>query len=186
MRSMDDILRIACGYLNEHSTEYVIVGGMTVIAYGAPRTTMDADFIIQMEIEDMKNFAVFLGENGFFSEPEDIEIAMKEKSHFSAIDKETPLRLDIKGVYNEMDRRTLKNRRAMTFQGTKIFLASPEDVILGKLLYGSEQDIEDAEGIYVRQLPVLDIQYLEGVCVAEGLSERLDEMRGNVERHLPE
>ena len=186
MRSMDELLRIACGYLNEHSTEYVIVGGMTVIAYGAPRTTMDADFIIRMEIEDMKNFAVFLGENGFFSEPEDIEIAMKEKSHFSAIDKKTPLRLDIKGVYNEMDRRTLENRRVMEFNGTEIYLARPEDVILGKLLYGSDQDMRDAESIYVRQLPVLDIRYLKEVCAAEGLSERLDEMRGNVERYLPE
>ncbi len=172
------------GYLNEHSTEYVIVGGMTVIAYGAPRTTMDADFIIQMEIEDMKDFAVFLGENGFFSEPGDIEIAMKERSHFSAMDKETPLRLDIKGVYNEADKRTLDNRRAMTFQGTKIFLASPEDVIWGKLLYGSEQDIEDAEGIYVRQLPVLDIRYLEGICAAADLRRKLDEMRQRVEKHL--
>jgi len=184
MRSMDDILRIACEYLNEHNTEYVIVGGMTVIAYGSPRTTMDADFIIQMEIEDMKAFAAFLGDNGFYSEPDDIETALKEKSHFSAVDKETPLRLDIKGVYNETDARTLENRRPMTFQGIKMFLASPEDVIWGKLSYGSEQDIEDAEGIYARQLPSLDISYLEGICESSGLRKKLDEMRRRVEKHL--
>ncbi len=184
MRSMDDLLRIACGYLNELCIEYVIVGGMTVIAYGAPRTTMDADFIIQMGVEDMKTFAVFLRENGFFSEPGDIEDAMREKSHFSAEDKDTMLRLDIRGVYSEADKRTLNNRRALKFQGTKIFLASPEDVIWGKLLYGSEQDIEDAEGIYVRQLPNLNIRYLEDICDASDLRQKLDGMRQRVEEHL--
>ena len=184
MRSMNDLLRIACGFLNENDSQYVLVGGIAVIAYGIPRTTMDADFIIQMEPEDLRSFAKFLGEHDFFSDPEDIDAALRERSHFSAEDRDSLLRLDIRGVYSEMDRRTLKNRRSIDFDGMKIYLAIPEDIVFGKLLYGSDQDIKDAESIYVRQLPSLDIKYLEDICGAEGLRQKLDEMRQRVEKYL--
>lgn len=184
MRSMNDLLRIACGFLNEHDSQYVLVGGITVIAYGVPRTTMDADFIIQMEPEDLRSFAEFLGEHGFFSDPEDIDDAIRTRSHFSAEDRDSLLRLDIRGVYSEMDQRTLKNRRQMDLDGINIYLARPEDVIFGKLLYGSDQDIKDAESIYVRQLPNLDIKYLADICETEGLNPKFDEMRERAKKHL--
>jgi len=184
MRSMNDLLRIACDFLNEHESQYVLVGGITVIAYGVPRTTMDADFIIQMEPEDLKTFAEFLGEHGFFSDPEDIDDAIRTRSHFSAEDRDSLLRLDIRGVYSEMDQRTLKNRRSMDLDGMKIYLARPEDVIFGKLLYGSDQDIKDAESIYVRQLPSLNIKYLEEICDAGDLRPKLDEMRDKAKKYL--
>ena len=120
MRSMEEMVKLVCNYLNDTSAEYVLVGGIAVIAYGTPRTTMDADFIIQMEIEELRKLTDFLQSNGFFSDPEEAEILMQEKSHFSAIDKDSLLRLDIKGVYNEMDRRTLENRRDINYHGIQI------------------------------------------------------------------
>ena len=186
MRSMNDLLKIACGFLNAQNKEYVVVGGISVIAYGVPRTTMDADFIIQMDSEDFKIFAQFLAENGFFSDPKDIDDALRERLHFSAEDRDSLLRLDIRGVYSEMDKRTLKNRRSVDFEGTSICLAQPEDVIFGKLLYGSDQDIKDAESIYVRQQAELNLPYLYDICEEKGLRQKLDEMRQRVDPHLKE
>ncbi|MEW5937648.1 MAG: hypothetical protein AB1665_07510, partial [Candidatus Thermoplasmatota archaeon] len=115
MRSMEEMLKLACTYLNERGVEYVVVGGIAVIAYGEPRTTADADILIQMGIGGMRDFAKYLDANGFFSDPNDIEDAMRERTHFSAVDRESLFRLDIKGVYGEMDRRTMARRKPKDF-----------------------------------------------------------------------
>lgn len=127
MRNMEDILELVCQYLNEHNIEYVIIGGVAVIAFGIPRTTMDADYIINLEIEGMKRLAGFLGENGFFSTPMEIEMAVRERSHFTAIEKSSLIRLDIKGVFDHRDRRTLHNRRMIEYNGFEMYFASPEE-----------------------------------------------------------
>ena len=183
MRNMEDILELVCKYLNEHNIEYAIIGGVAVIAFGIPLTTMYADYIIDMEIEGMKRLAGFLGENGFFSTPEEIEMAVRERSHFTAIERSSLIRLDIKGVHEPQERRTLKNRRAIEYNGFKMYFASPEDTVAHKLLYGSEQDMKDAEGIYVRQLPNLDTRYLEEICDEMGVGPDLTLIRKRIEDH---
>ena len=176
-------MELGSNYLNKHNIEYVIVGGVAVIAFGIPRTTMDADYIINMEIEGMRRLAVFLGENGFFSTPDEIEMALRERSHFTAIEKSSLIRLDIKGVFDHRDRRTLSNRRVIEYNGFKMYVASPEDTIAHKLMYGSEQDVKDAEGIYARQLPNLDTRYLEEICDEMGVGKDLVMIRKQIEDH---
>jgi hypothetical protein len=186
MRGMEEIMAIAGKYLNKHNVQYVIVGGIAVLAYGTPRTTMDADIIIQMDTKELKTFAEFLARNGFFSKSLDIEDAFREKSHFSAFDKDSLFRLDIKGVYNEMDERTLKNRRAINYRGMKLYLESPEDIIANKLVFGSEQDIKDADGIYMRQLPKLDMRYLEKACATNGVMRDFRRLQRRINKYMKE
>jgi hypothetical protein len=46
MRSMREVLKLVCTFLNGEEVEYVVVGGLAVLFYGIPRTTMDIDLII--------------------------------------------------------------------------------------------------------------------------------------------
>ncbi|PKK81879.1 MAG: hypothetical protein CVT47_00175 [Thermoplasmata archaeon HGW-Thermoplasmata-2] len=183
-RTIEDVLRLVCDYLNQNNIPYVIVGAIAVCVYGNPRATSDIDFVLLLEKEKLKEFAVFLRKNDFFSSPEDAEDALRERSHFTPIDKISLLRLDIKGVYSEMDRRAITSRRAITYHGTNLFLASPEDTIASKLWYGREKDIEDIEGIYVRQLHNLDMRYLETACAMLGVLGDLNKMRQKVKRYM--
>ncbi len=48
MRKIEEILTLVCNFLNENRVEYVIVGGMAVLFYGNPRTTLDVDYVIQL------------------------------------------------------------------------------------------------------------------------------------------
>ncbi len=87
--------------------------------------------------------------------------AFKEHSYCTIEHKKTMFRIDIKGVYGEMDKRTIANKREINFQGIKMYVASPEDTIINKLIFAREQDIKDAIGIYVRQAGKLDEKYIE-------------------------
>ena len=186
MRNIEEILKLVCEFLNEEKAVYVIVGGLAVLFYGIPRTTMDIDIIIKMNMDETKRFAEFLKENDFFADEEDIKTAYEEKSHATIEDKTSMIRLDIKGIYGENDRIALKRRRKVSSADFEFYVASPEDLIANKLLFGSEQDVKDAEGIYARQLDNLDMAYLEKRCKRLGIYEEFLTMKKRVERRIKE
>ena len=184
MRDMYDVLKVACGYLDERGIDYAIVGGLAVIAMGRFRTTGDAEFIIQMDVDDALDFAAHLRRNGFSIGERDITSAFREKSHATAIEKESLLRLDIKGVYDEMARDTLRTRRPVELKGVKVYVAAPESIIAAKLLYGSEQDLDDAAAVYICQKGELDERYLEKACGRAGVAKELAKLRRRLKREL--
>ena len=182
MRTIEQILISVCDFLNTNDIDYVIVGGFAVLFYGNPRTTMDIDYVIQLEDEDIPVLIKFLQENGFHADEYDMRAALKEMSHCTVEDKETMFRLDIKGVYSEMDERVLRNKKRIEFNDISVWIASPEDTIINKLIFSREQDIKDALGIYVRQYDTLDMDYLEGTAKKIGVHDALRNLRKKYER----
>lgn len=84
-------------------------------------------------------------------------------------------------VLTEMDERTLRNKRKFDLNDIAIWIASPEDTIVNKLVFAREQDIKDALGILVRQYDSLDIVYLEKTAKNIGVYESLRELREKYE-----
>jgi len=183
LRTIEDILKLVSDFLNENGIEYVIVGGMAVLFYGNPRTTMDIDYVIQITDKDIPVLVKFLKENGFFADEYDMRKALDEKSHCTVEDKGTMFRLDIKGIYGEMDERALRNKKKVKIDNSMIFIASPEDTIANKLLFSREQDIKDALGIYTRQYDSLNMEYLESICKKIRVYDALLDLRKMFEKH---
>ncbi len=177
MRTIEEILKLVCSFLNTKNIEYVIVGGFAVLFYGNPRTTMDIDYVIQLLDDDIPTLVKFLQENDFYADEYDMRAAFKEKSHCTVEDKETMFRLDIKGVYSEMDVRALRNKKRVKLDDTVIYIASPEDTIANKLIFAREQDVKDALGIYVRQYDNLNMEYLEKICKKMGVNNELQDLK---------
>ena len=150
---------------------------MVVNFYGLPRTTMDMDLILQIGEDEMPKLVDFLRRNDFFADIEDMKAALKERTHCTVQDKKSMIRLDIKGIYNEMDRRTFERRRSFRYGGTRIYIASAEDTIANKLVFGREQDLRDAEGIFIRQRRKLEMKYLEKICREMGVTKELVELK---------
>jgi hypothetical protein len=187
---MHEILPLVCGYLNATGTEYVVIGGIAVSIWGDPRTTMDLDVMISLEENAVEKFVEFLKKNGFMTTLEDAWAAFAERSHFTAEDTLSSLRLDIKGVYNEMDRKTIARRMKFNFNGADIMIETPEDLISAKLYFGSDQDLRDAEGIYRLQKDKLDMDYLDAACKSYGVAKEFVALkkaaaRPSVPRSIP-
>ena len=181
MKGIEDILNLVCKNFDENSIDYVIVGGFAAIFYGNPRTTMDLDVVIQIsEDTDIETVVKFFKKNGFFADTGDMIAAFKEHSHCTVEYKETMFRVDIKGVYNEMDKRTIKNKIKTDFHGKTIYIASPEDTIINKLLCAREQDIKDALGIYARQMGKLDENYIEKEAKKQGVYVQFSEIKEKI------
>lgn len=181
MRTIEQILNLVCDFLNKNDTDYVIVGGFAVLFYGNPRTTMDIDYVIQLDDENIPVLIEFLQENGFHADESDMRAAFRERSHCTVEDKETMFRLDIKGVYSEMDERTLRNKRKVELNDIVLWIASPEDTIVNKLVFAREQDVKDALGILIRQYDALDIDYLDKTAKKIGVYDSLRDLREKYE-----
>jgi hypothetical protein len=134
--------------------------------------------------EDAAGLAGELNKRGFSVSREDIIMALKEKSHFTAYDDSSRTRLDGKGAYGSRELESLRTRRKITIDETEYYVACPEDMIANKLLSGSEQDISDAEGIYARQTQNLDMDFLKNTAKKLGVSKELDKLERRVRRRV--
>ena len=61
---------------------------------------------------------------------------------------------------------------------------APEDLIVAKLLFGSPQDVLDAEAVYARQRPRLDLGLVSSLARQFGVSREWHALRRRVERIL--
>ncbi len=161
MRDFEEIVKIATAFLNENKIPYMAVGAISVSYYGNPRSTHDVDLIVVFNDETIEKFAEFMNKNDFYVDVDDIRAALKERSHFSVLDNQSNYRLDVKGIYSDLDSETFSRRREITAYGQKIWINSPEDTIIFKLKFGSEQDFTDAEKVFMQQKGNLDRAYIE-------------------------
>ena len=184
MEEFPEILKSVCTYLNENEIDYVIVGGVAVMYHGVPRTTVDIDFIVQMEDQQITPFIDFLNSKGFTASETDLRAAFEENSHSTSFFKDTLLRLDIQGVNSEFDRQTLERGISVNLFDTPIRIGSAEDTLVNKILFQGEQDLRDALGIFTRNHENLDFDYIRSTSLLLGILEVMEQFLKESEKQL--
>ena len=77
----------------------------------------------------------------------------------------------MKGIFSPKDRYSLENAVEAEFNGVPIRVDCPENIIINKLILGSEQDWEDAISVFVRNKDTLDMEELEKLARMNGVEE---------------
>ncbi|MGQ9597438.1 MAG: DUF6036 family nucleotidyltransferase [Thermoproteota archaeon] len=164
--------------LEESKVNYVIVGGLVSIRLGRPRLTQDIDVIIDADEEALKILTVYLKGNGFEVDEEAfVENILKHKIRSTVFHTDFPiLHADIKGVYNELDKEVMRNRERAEIFGVEAWAESLEDNIVAKLVYGSQQDIEDALAVMVAQEDRINMNVLVEKSGKFGVIDRLNQL----------
>jgi hypothetical protein len=170
-RTIEEIIFLIADYFSQKSVEYVIIGGIAVIAWGRPRTTQDIDIIVSHKDLDVQDFANFFRSNDFFVDAEGLRSAFAERAHATILDKQSLLRIDLKGAYSASEQDSLTHRRKQQFHDHFIFIDSPENLIAHKLLFGSEQDFQDALAVFARTEEILDTERLNKMISSLGVEK---------------
>lgn len=158
----------------------MVVGGIAVSIWTAPRATVDLDFVIGLDEETLPAFIKSATEAGLVVfDPKPMEFKkVKLLRMFLKGNESQLLMLDFILADDEYKRESLRRAVVLTWEGQDIKVASPEDVILLKLLSGRGQDLVDAENIVRIQKDSLDRGYLGRWGERLSLTESLNRLLG--------
>lgn len=162
---------------------YVVVGGVSVFVLGRSRFTMDVDIILDHTKLDRGDFVTYLRENNFDASVDDF-VGFDEKTHCTFFYKTGMFRMDIKGVYSDLDAESISMAINGIYDGIKLKINNPTNLILFKLKFGSEQDYEDALSVYIRHKEKIDLNFLKEKAQKMQISSNLDSFLKEIREFL--
>jgi predicted nucleotidyltransferase len=172
--NLPDLLKQIDPIFKNCQTPYALIGGYAVAAWGEERATRDIDLLCTSDshnlIEELKKERLqFEHRIGDWDDPitEVIRIDLGAESD--------PFEVDVLFGIRNAPPAILDRIRILSIEGTAVPVASPEDMILLKLLGGSARDIEDARSILQIQNNKLDLNLLRRLC-PENIKSALEEL----------
>lgn len=175
-RSFVAVVNAAERSLRAARVDHVFVGALAVAAFGVPRTTTDVGVIVDYREEDALRLAEAFRRQGFEVSPQDLRDAAGERAHCTVHDTRSAFRVDLTPAAKPTAKDAIRNSVRVRWRGTTLPIADPEHTIVMKLLYGSEQDREDALGIFVRQRRRLNLRRLRAFARRQDMQEALREL----------
>jgi len=85
-------------------------------------------------------------------------------------------RIDLKGVYADKDRSSILEANRIGIDGTNINLDSFENLIVNKLLFGSQIDLEDALAVLTKNHDKIDFDKLQLKAKNLDLEDELEKL----------
>lgn len=172
-------IKILTDYFHKNNIQYVIVGGIAVLVFGRTRMTTDIDMIIDHKAIDRVDFINYLRDNNFDANLSDLKV-LDEGVHASIFYKDDMFRIDLKGIYGENEQRSIDSAIEIPFNQVLAKFDHPLNIIGFKLLYGSEQDFEDALAVFIRNQEFIDMNKLEELCNSLGVLPQLEELLNEI------
>ena len=132
---MFDFLRILIHFFDKNNVPYMLSGGVAMSSYTLPRFTRDFDFIVHLKLTDAMLLSNHFKE-GYYCDEDAIKDAIKNKGLFNIIDHKSHYKADFVILKDEPYRQIeFGRRREIDFLDMKIYIVSPEDLLLSKLIW---------------------------------------------------
>lgn len=172
-----ELLRHAARCFEKHGIRYFVTGAVAAIAYGEPRLTNDIDIVADIREDDIPKLKNCYPEGEFYFDVESGRRAVRARSQFNIIHPRSGLKIDVmvsKG--DEFDRSRFRRvRKLRPLQDMDVDFASPEDVILKKMVFykegGSEKHLRDIAGILKISGDTIDLAYIADWAGKLGLED---------------
>jgi hypothetical protein len=161
-----ELLATVVNCLESLGVRYLVTGSVASMAYGEPRLTNDIDVVADLKDQHVAELVGRFPAPDFYVSEDAVRRAIERRHQFNIIHPASGLKADV--IIPEGDEfdesRFARARRLAPTAGTEAAFASPEDVILKKLLYyqegGSEKHLRDIAGVLKVSPEALDLAYL--------------------------
>ena len=135
---MFDFLRILIQFFDTNKIPYMLSGSMAMSTYTGPRYTRDFDFVVHLKPSDAVIVADYFKE-GYCCDKDAISEAIETKGMFNIIDHKSNYKADFIILKDQAFRITeFERRQIVDFLDMKIYLVSPEDLLISKLVWIQE------------------------------------------------
>ena len=162
-----ELLELLAGVLERLALPYLITGSMASTAYGEPRFTNDIDVVVALPEARIAELCSAFPADAYYVSEAAAREAVRSGSQFNILHPASGLKIDVMiATTSEFDRsRLARGRRLPAVPRQDVVFASPEDVILKKLIEyregGSEKHLRDITGMLLVQGSALDRSYLQ-------------------------
>lgn len=162
----------------------MLTGSFGSSIHGEPRATNDIDIVITATQTQLDKFLT-LAQQDCYASAEAANDALRHRTMFNVIDHKTGWKADLiflkaHPYFSEEFRR----RRLIDVFGISIYVVSPEDTILSKLVWmketESERQFQDAVSVGLVQYHKLDFAYLQKWAMELGITELLNNILSQV------
>lgn len=166
MRSLAEFLESAVITLRDADVPFMVTGSLASSHYGAPRSTQDVDFVVELTPDRARDLVRrFLSAGYYVSEEAAIE-AVDGGGQFNVIDASSGWKLDlICRKARPFSRTEFDRRRSVTVLEVATAMVSPEDLVVAKLEWAkasdSELQLRDVVAVIQAQGESLDHSYID-------------------------
>jgi hypothetical protein len=158
-----DVLKSVTAQLEGAGILYMVTGSMAANFYAVPRMTRDIDLVIELSERDVDR-VIRLFQQEYYIDRDMVQRAVRDHAMFNMIHNALVVKVDCV-VRKETDyrREEFARRRAVSVAGQRVFIVSPEDLILSKLDWAKESrsqiQLDDVRNL-LRLVQGLDTEYL--------------------------
>jgi hypothetical protein len=176
MTPIENITLRVIGALEACQISYFLSGSFASNYYGVPRSTKDADFVVELHGAVGTDFARQMGAD-FELDPqlsfETLTGTYRQILHH----KRSPFKAELFIRSNDAhDQERFRRRRIVKHFEREIWMPSPEDVVVTKLRWARAKDKDDIRGVLAVQRGKLDWPYIENWCDQHGTRARLEKI----------
>jgi len=178
MSNLNQVIREMTGMFDALGIHYVVMGGIAARAYGLPRPTYDLDFTASISRDRLPEVYHAVRNLGYSVSEPYLQGWVDSVGEMPLV----KLRLFVEGNGIDVDvflaesafqESVVARRRQAIVDGNQVWLVSPEDLILLKLIAYRPRDIGDIGDVLFTQ-GQLDLTYLRDWAEQLGLLDRLE------------
>jgi hypothetical protein len=167
---------------------WYLFGAQAVVFWGRPRTSLDIDVTVELDLARVPAFIDGLGEAGFeLRIRAGVEDFVRRTRVLPFLHAETGTPVDVVLAGPGLEEGFLARAISVRVGEVEVPVISPEDLIVTKLLAGRPKDLEDVRGILAERAAGLDfaairalLRQLEEALGQSDLLPRLEaELRGS-------
>jgi hypothetical protein len=158
------LLRLAT-LLDAAGVPYMLTGSFASTFFGAPRTTQDIDIVIDPTLGGLERLLASFPDDAYYVSRDAAREAYGAEGMFNLVDFATGWKIDfIIRKRRPFSQEEFARRRQVEILGTRLFVASAEDIIVAKLEWAklgeSERQLRDVAGVLRGQAGDLDLDYI--------------------------
>jgi hypothetical protein len=162
-------------------TPYMVVGSLSCNVYTFPRSTQDADIVVQANAAAIVPLLSEL-QKFFRVDPQMSFEGVTGTTRYVVESRDTGFKIELFLLSADAhDQCRFARRQRLDVEGRTAFVASAEDVIITKLRWSKQgrrtKDIDDARNVIAVQAGKLDWPYVEAWCDRHGTRALLDRVR---------
>jgi hypothetical protein len=162
--------------LSSLAAEYMLIGGLAVGVWSTPRATKDCDLCVRV-VASTEAVRQSLTQAGLEVARGDLARALaageavRLRRHGRA---DEPIVVDLLFATTPFEIEALGRRQALRVFGVDLPVATPEDLLVFKLIAGRPQDLADAHVLFALHGSGFDLERVRRWCADFGVGERLE------------